>query len=88
MSGFKFELGSKVKCQVTGFVGAVVGRSEWLHGCLTYSVKPLELKDGKPQEAVGFDEGMLEIAEQAEPHKMKKTGGPGDVPVSPSGVSR
>lgn len=84
MSGFKFELGSKVKCKITQFEGAVVGRSEWLHGCLTYSVKPLELKDGKPQESVGFDEGMLELVVQAEPHKMKSTGGPAQNPASVS----
>jgi hypothetical protein len=88
MSGFKIELGSKVRCKITGFLGVAHGRSEWLHGCRTYMVKPIELKDGKPQESVGFDEDALEVLDQAKPHEMKTTGGPGDTPASPAGVSR
>ena len=81
---FKYELGSKVKCRVTGFTGVVVGRSEWLHGCLTYSVKPMDLKDGKPQDSVGFDEGMLDVVVQAPPHEPIKTGGPAATPATVS----
>lgn len=87
-NGFKIELGSKVRCKITEFEGVVCGRTEWLHGCRTYAVKPKELKDGKPQENVGFDEDALEVIDQAAPHEMKRTGGPGDKPAVKSGVSR
>lgn len=73
---FKIELGSQVRCKITGFCGVVVGRYEYLHGCRRYGVQTKELKDGKPQDSVGFDEDALEVIEQAEPHKVKDTGGP------------
>lgn len=47
MDPFKFQLGDEVKCKITGFTGIVIGQHRWLHGCLTYSVRSRELKDGK-----------------------------------------
>jgi len=76
MSGFKLELGSLVKDKITGFQGKVMARSEWLYGCRRYSVVPLELKDGRPADLVGFDEDSLEVVEAAPAHKVKATGGP------------
>ena len=59
---FKFNLGDKVKCKVTGFEGIIIGRHEWLYGCTTYSVKPQKVdKDGKPQESASFDESGIEL---------------------------
>ena len=83
---FKYQLGAKVRCRVTGFEGIVMGQHRYLYGCLTYTVKPITLKDGKPIDSVGFDEGQLELV-QVEPlqHTPIKTGGP--CPVIPP-VSR
>lgn len=77
---FKIELGSKVKDRVTGFTGIVAHRSEHLYGCRRYGVQPEKMKDGKPIDALWFDEDALEILKQAAPHKMKNTGGPQPVP--------
>ena len=77
---FKFDLGDLVEDKITGFKGIVTCRSQWLHNCHTYSVKPTELKDGIPQDAQGFDEPQLAIAKKEAIKKPKKvTGGPRDV---------
>ena len=74
---FKYQLGSKVRCRITGFEGIVMGQHRYLYGCLTYSVKPAELKDGKPIDSVGFDEGQLELVPgEPLPHAPIETGGP------------
>jgi len=64
MKNFKFNLGDKVKDQITGFEGIVTCCSMWLTGCNTYGIKPLDLKDGKPQESVYLDEPQLELMEE------------------------
>jgi hypothetical protein len=62
-SGFKYDLGDLVKDKVTGFQGVIIVRTEWLNGCRRYSVQSQELKDGKPMDAVGFDEDGIELVE-------------------------
>ena len=44
---------------VTGFEGAITGRSNHISGCDTFGVTPLELKDGAPQDTRWFDEPRL-----------------------------
>ncbi len=73
---FKFNLGDKVKDQITGFEGVVVCRSQWLNCCNTYTVKPVELKDGVPQEAVYFDEPQLDLVVEKLHKENRETGGP------------
>lgn len=87
-STFKFELGSKVRDTVTGFTGLVTIRTDWLAGLRRYALKPTILHDGKPIEAMWADEGLLEVVEAAEPHVMRKTGGPGDLPQRARDVER
>lgn len=83
---FKFELGTKVKHRVHGLTGVIVGRTEWLHNSVTYSVSPGELdKDGKPRENIGFDEDALEPVVQVHKDTEVGTGGPVQ---SPAAVSR
>lgn len=77
MNGFKFELGTKARDKVTGYVGIIIGRAEWLYGCRRYSLQSQEMKDGKPVGALALDEDAIEVIEAAPPHKMKRTGGPG-----------
>lgn len=53
------KLGDKVRDEMTGFFGTVIGISEWLYGCRRIAVQNHELKDGKPQEPEWFDEQRL-----------------------------
>ena len=56
---YTFELGQVVKDLVTGYKGYIRARSEYLTGCSRYGVQTKELKDGKPQEWIWFDEDEL-----------------------------
>jgi len=73
---FKFDLGDKVRDSITGFVGIVVLRSQWLNNCNTYGVQPTELKDGAPQDRQHFDEPQLELLEGGLFTASRETGGP------------
>ena len=53
------KLGKRVKDTITGFEGIVVGRTEWLYGCVRVSVQPQTLHEGKPVEYQIFDEPQL-----------------------------
>ncbi len=68
-------LGQKVKDNITGFEGIATGKTEWLFGCSRYCVEPQELKDGKPVEAVWFDEQRLEIIADTKPEVSKDSDG-------------
>lgn len=77
MNDFKFELGMLVKDKVTGHEGVVVGRTQWLNNCNTYSTQSRVLKDGVPSERQHFDEPQLELVSSTELCERKsKTGGP------------
>lgn len=70
------ELGTKVKDSITGFEGIAVGRAVYLYGCVRVLVEPEEMKDGKPIEAIWFDEQRLTEESEA------KSGGPQSTPPS------
>jgi hypothetical protein len=56
------ELGDRVEDIVTGLIGVVVSRTEWLYDCVRYGVQPVELgKDGKKAEIEYFDEPQLKV---------------------------
>jgi hypothetical protein len=55
------ELGDKAKDTITGFEGVVSVRTEYLFGPRRIGLTPVALdKDGKPQDAIGFDEGQVQ----------------------------
>lgn len=72
------ELGSKVRDRITGYIGIVVARSEWLYGCVRITVQQEGLdKDNKISHEV-FDEAGLDTLMEAEkmiPVEERKTGG-------------
>lgn len=76
MNDFKINLGDEVKCKITGFTGVVFTRSQWLHGCNTYGLKSRELREGKPQDLVWFDEPALELIAGKQFEPKRNTGGP------------
>jgi len=55
------KLGDKVRCKVSGFVGVAVVRSEFINGCVQFSVQPKVDKDGKYPEEMNIDNSSLII---------------------------
>ena len=76
MTDFKIELGTSVRCKNTGFKGVVVARTEFINGCIQYSVVP-KARRGEFPEEVGIDEGSLEVVSTPKKKQKKKdAGGP------------
>ena len=62
------KLGNKVNDTITGFNGIATGRTMWLYGCARILIEPDTLdKDGKPVEAVWFDEQRVETLKKQKP---------------------
>lgn len=59
------ELGSKVRDNVSGFEGIVIGVTHWLTGCDRYVVQAPS-KDGKRPDPDSFDERHLKVLETPE----------------------
>lgn len=60
MTEFKpIGLGDRAKDPITGLQGIVVCVTTWLHGCIRIGIQAEETKDGKPVEAVYFDQSQL-----------------------------
>lgn len=79
----KIELGSAVKEKVTGFKGIVVGKTEWLNGCIRFGVQSPNLHDGKPVDIQWFDQADLVVVKKAAVTATpKKPGGPQQDPSS------
>ena len=74
---FKLNLGQEVKDKVTGFVGVIVCRAEYMTGCNRYSLQSKKLgKDNKPQDWLTFDEDLLIDLGKNVKHSVKNNGGP------------
>ncbi len=52
----KIVLGQRARDRITGYVGVVVGRTEWLNGCVRFGIQSELLKYGVPTETQWFDE--------------------------------
>ncbi len=73
----EIELGDKVKCKITGFIGVAVARTEFINKCVQYVVAGKVSKDGKYPEEVNIDEQSLQvIGKKSKPKKEKGNGGP------------
>lgn len=68
----KIKFGAKVKDSVTGFVGFVVARCEYMNGCVQYEIEPATLKDGVPQKSIWLDEQRVIPAQKAQKKELKK----------------
>ena len=73
---FKFNLGDKVKDDITGLEGIVIYRSQWLNNCNTYGIQPTDLHEGKPVDKQHFDEPQLTIVKEKVFKAKRDTGGP------------
>ena len=70
------ELGDKVKCTITGFVGIAVARTEFINGCTQYGVAGRVKKDGKFPEEISIDEESLVVMVAKKKPKEEPSGGP------------
>ena len=62
----RIELGDRVKDRITGLTGIAIARTEWLYGCVRYSVQPEETKDGKPADCYVVDAHQLEVVQKTD----------------------
>lgn len=90
MSEFKpIGLGDRAKDPITGLQGIVVCVTTWLHGCIRIGIQAEEVKDGKPTDAVYFDQSqlvlvkanvhqpqVLAVVPAPPPEKRRSQGGP------------
>lgn len=89
MKPFKYELGSKGKCRITGYEGTIVARTEWLYGCVRYVLQASKTQEnGKPVEPLAVDEAGLELIEAAAPHVPPVGGGDPGMPTRQAEPSR
>lgn len=85
----KIELGDVARDTITGFVGVVIGHTQWIHGCVRLTIQPQELKDGNPIEPRTFGEPQLAlVSKKAVPKGNPKTGGPLSTPLRRPDVKR
>lgn len=79
---FKFELGAKARCIVTGLEGIIIGRAQYLNGCKQYGIKQKVGKDGKVPEAHWIDEAQLkQVTGGIKIKREEEPGGP--IPDAP-----
>jgi hypothetical protein len=73
----KIKLGDQVKDKITGFIGTVVSRTEFLNGCIQYEVVPKCKKgENKIPEGINVDEQSLEVVIKKKVRiKKRSTGG-------------
>ena len=67
-------LGQEAKDRITGFTGVLIGRIEYLNGCVQYLVQPKKLINGKVVDSVWVD------VQRLDPTSKVKVGGPGPIP--------
>ena len=74
---FKFELGVIVKDFVTKFEGMVLGRTEYMTGCIQYGICPQKLtKDGSFPNWQWLDESRLVLIGMQKKLGKESSGGP------------
>ena len=59
------ELGDRARDLVSGFTGIVTSKTIYLNGCIRYGLTPEATKDGRPIDAVWFDENELTVDAKA-----------------------
>ena len=74
---FEIELGDKVQDIHTGFTGIVVAKTEFINGCVQFSVAPpWDKKSTLSVEEVCIDEQSLKILKKKkQPEEIESSGG-------------
>ena len=73
----KIQLGDKVKCKYTGFMGIAVARIQFINGCTQYTVAPKYEKGNKLFEDYNIDEESLIVISTKKVKKIKSKKPPG-----------
>lgn len=60
----EIKLGDLVEDRISGFVGVVIARAEWLYGCVRYAVAPRVLHNGDVITERWFDEPQIDVIER------------------------
>jgi hypothetical protein len=58
------ELGDRVKHLIHGFEGIVTGHHRWLTGCDSITVRPEQLRDGKPIDDICVDVTLVTVTQK------------------------
>lgn len=77
----EIELGRTARDTITGFEGVVVGRTEWLNGCVRVGLQPPVNKEGKVLDAYWVDVEQVEVLDIEPKAKLQPTNGPMPDPV-------
>ncbi len=77
------ELGMRVQDKVSGFIGIVVCRAEYLNGCVQYEVRPPVNEKGETVKGEWIDEVQLEVVDGGILDEPKA--GSGDKPATGGG---
>lgn len=76
------QLGDRVRCKITGLVGIMIGKTEYLFGCVRCQVQPEKLtKSGGHPDSVHLDLDQVEVVKFGvvtgiAPKAAAVTGGP------------
>jgi len=81
------KVGQRVRHPRSGLEGQVLGRTEWLHGCVRLTVQPDGAKDGRPFDTFSDDEPEFEAVTVAAP-PAKPRHGPRDEPARRTEATR
>lgn len=66
MADKEIQLGDRVKDRISGLVGIVTAKSEYMNGCRRFGVQPEKLtKDGAVAADTWFDEPQLQLVKKS-----------------------
>jgi hypothetical protein len=75
--GKDVRLGVLCRDIVTGFEGIAIARTDWLNGCVRFTLQPQDMtKEGTPKESTSFDVEQLVVVGKGVQIKKQETGGP------------
>ena len=74
-------LGDIAKDNITGYKGAVIAITDWLHGCRRLTLQSADMKDGKPIDTFTFDEPQCSLVKAGVHVSVTRTGGPRPEPA-------
>jgi hypothetical protein len=80
------KLGDVVRDKISGFSGVATCRLDYLNGCVRWQVQSQSLHEGKPVDAMYFDEEQLEVVpdEKGVDFVRRETGGDRPSPTARS----
>ena len=88
MMGNKIELGDKVKCKYTGYIGYALAKTEFINGCIQFTILPKWDKKGPNVEGMEIDENSLIVIKKAkkdDDEEDDESGGPSRLAVKQRG---